>query len=164
MKNAGLSYRCCQGNFDKWFTRHFTRACAQRASAAVRSFWKCIWERTISRWCSFSSIHSIEVVKSFIQKKSCLHSCVSNRLIGSSCRLHCSVRIYVQQNVSDCRPNVSFIIASWSSASSRSLIKSYWLTHGGSNSKLVMLNGIWLLDYQEKSFTLMYTIHAGGDG
>ena len=90
VKNAGLSYRCCQGNFDKWFTRHFTRACAQRASAAVRSFWKCIWERTISWWCSFSSIHSIEVVKSFIQKKSCLHSCVSNRLIGSSCRLHCS--------------------------------------------------------------------------
>ena len=26
VKNAGLSYRCCQGNFDKWFTRHFTRA------------------------------------------------------------------------------------------------------------------------------------------
>ena len=24
------------------------------------------------------------------KKKSCLHSCVSNRLIGSSCRLHCS--------------------------------------------------------------------------
>ena len=68
----------------------YPSACAQRASAAVRSFWKCIWERTISWWCSFSSIHSIEVVKSFIQKKSCLHSCVSNRLIGSSCRLHCS--------------------------------------------------------------------------
>ena len=60
VKNAGLSYRCCQGNFDKWFTRHFTRARVLRA--AVRSFWKCIWERTISWWCSFSStlsIHSI---------------------------------------------------------------------------------------------------------